>query len=718
LINFDKGFIHESHEELEGEHDYLVAIAGNPNTGKSTVFNQLTGLNQHVGNWPGKTVARAEGTLEYEGNSYKLIDLPGTYSLLSNAPDEEIARNFILFGHPEVVILVVDSTCLERNLNLVLQVQEISDSVVICLNLMDEAARKGIKIDVEQISNDLKVPVVPTVANKGEGLEELLKAVANVAHRKTYLSPYKFSLGSKISKAVDILIPYLEKLVEDLPNSRWVTLFLLEGDKQIWKALESGELARRAHLEETPSKPKRAELDEFYNKISEVSSSIQEPVHDIVVKSIYADAEYIASRAVKITGEASKYDWDAALDSIITSKKYGFPIMALFLIGIFWITIVGANIPSQLLANALFRIEDKLALICKSLGSPPWFEGFIVHGVFRGMSWVISVMLPPMAIFFPLFTILEDVGFLPRIAFNLDRIFKWAGAHGKQAITMSMGFGCNAAGVISCRSISSPRERLIGILTNNFVPCNGRWPTLILMATILASSLFDNNTSNLVAAVFLAIITLVGIAATFIVSAILSKTLLRGESSFFTLEMPSYRRPEILHVLYSSFIDRTAKVLVRAVIVAAPAGGIIWFLGNIYFKGNTLMMLLANWLSPLGRLIGMDGMILLAFIIALPANEIVIPTIIMGYTGASIMTEIREIAELQSLFASQGFTMVTAICLMLFCVLHFPCGTTTYTIWKETKSAKWTLLSNLIPLVVSLITCFIVAQTFYLLGLK
>jgi len=717
LINLDKKFFHESHEELEGEHDYLVAIAGNPNTGKSTVFNQLTGLNQHVGNWPGKTVARAEGTLVYEGTSYKLIDLPGTYSLLSNAPDEEIARNFILFGHPEVVVLVVDSTCLERNLNLVLQVQEISDRVIICLNLMDEAARKGIEIDVKQLSDDLNVPVIPTIANRGEGLEELVKTIARVASKKIDLLPYKFSLDPEIVKAIDKLSPHLESLIEDLPNTRWVTLFLLEGDNQIWKALESGELARRAHLKQTPDKPRREELVILFNKMKEISAAIQEPIHDIVVKSIYADAEDIASRTIIQTSKPSKKDVDTKIDEIITSKKYGFPIMALFLVGIFWITIVGANVPSQLLADSLFWIEDRLAYTFQSLGSPSWIEGIIVHGVFRGMSWVISVMLPPMAIFFPLFTILEDVGFLPRIAFNLDRVFKWAGANGKQAITMSMGFGCNAAGVISCRSISSPRERLIGIITNNFVPCNGRWPTLILMATILSSTVYDDNSSFL-AAIFLATITLVGIAATFIVSAILSKTLLQGESSFFTLEMPPYRRPEILHVLYSSFIDRTAKVLIRAVIVAAPAGGIIWILGNIYFKGGTLMMGLANWLSPFGKSIGMDGMILLAFIIALPANEIVIPTIIMGYTGASVMTEIHEIVELQNLFVSQGFTIVTAICLMLFSVLHFPCGTTTYTIWKETKSVKWTLLSNLLPLIVSLITCFIVAQSFYLVGFK
>jgi ferrous iron transport protein B len=706
----------ESHEDLEKGHDYLVALAGNPNTGKSTVFNHLTGLKQHVGNWPGKTVARAEGTLEYEGNRYKLIDLPGTYSLLSNAVDEEIARNFILFGHPEVVILVVDSTSLERNLNLVLQVLEITDRVVICLNLVDEAKRKGIEINVDQLSHDLGVPVISTIANRGEGLNALIDAVADVASGRTQTSPHHFSLQSEIRNAVDKVAPSLETLVEGLPNSRWVTLFLLAGDARIKETLETGELARRAHINETVVKPTPSALNALYDLIEEASSTIRGPIHDDIVTSIYTDSEAIASNAIRHTEKGAKHDLDAAIDRIITSRKLGFPIMALFLIGLFWITIIGANIPSQLLANSLFWVEEHLASMFKSVGSPLWLEGFLIHGVYRGMAWVVSVMLPPMAIFFPLFTILEDVGFLPRVAFNLDRLFQWAGAHGKQAITMCMGFGCNAAGIISCRSISSPRERLIAILTNNFVPCNGRWPTLILMTTIFVAGIFPAGMPSLLAAIILAVVTLVGIVATFVVSALLSKTMLKGESSFFTLEMPSYRRPQFLHVLYSSFVDRTIKVLSRAVIVAAPAGGIIWILGNVHIGGNTLMAALAGGFAPLGRLIGLDGMILLAFIIALPANEIVIPTIIMGYTGASVMTEIASMVELRMLFAAQGFTIVTAVCLMLFSVLHFPCGTATYTIWKETGSVKWTILSNLIPLIVAFITCFIVAQFASLLG--
>jgi ferrous iron transport protein B len=384
--------------------------------------------------------------------------------------------------------------------------------------------------------------------------------------------------------------------------------------------------------------------------------------------------------------------------------------MFVLLMGIFWLTIEGANVPSQILAEGFFWVEEQLTLLFRWFGISSWIEGVLVHGTFRGLAWVVSVMLPPMAIFFPLFTILEDVGYLARIAFNMDRFFKWGGSHGKQAITMVMGFGCNAAGVISCRSINSPRERLIAIVTNNFVPCNGRWPLLILMATVFVAATFPPTISSLIASFTMVIITLIGILVTFLVSAFLSRTLLKGESSFFVLEMPSYRRPQVLRVLYTSLIDRTIKVLYRAVLWAAPAGAVIWILGNTYFGGQSLMATLASALSPIGLFIGLDGTILLAYLIAIPANEIVIPTMIMSYMGTSMMVELESITALRTLFEAQGFSIITAISLMLFSLLHYPCATTTHTIWKETGSIKWTLLSNIIPLMIAFSVCFITTQ--------
>jgi ferrous iron transport protein B len=703
---------------LEKGHDYLVALAGNPNTGKSTVFNALTGLHQHVGNWPGKTVARAEGSFTYMGKRYKLIDLPGTYSLLSTATDEDIARNFLLFGHPEVVVVVVNSTILERNLNLVLQVLEISNRVVICLNLVDEAARKGIKVDAEQLSLDLGVPVVPTVANVGKGLNDLAQAIAGVASGTIPTSPRRFALKAEIRKALDEVTPHVKRVIGDVPNIRWITMRLLEGDARIRQTLENGKLVSLTRLNQDVSvvaTPKDAELKALFNRVQVAVSRIQESFHDYIVSSIYADAEVIASTAVS-KAEGQKSDRDAKIDRILTSRILGFPIMVALLMGVFWITIEGANIPSQLLAEGLFLLEGQFTSLFRWFGAPAWIEGLLVHGTYRGLAWVVSVMLPPMAIFFPLFTLLEDVGYLPRVAFNIDRFFKWAGAHGKQTITMCMGFGCNAAGVISCRSIGSPRERLIATLTNNFAPCNGRWPTLILMATVFIATAFPPAISSVMASFAMVTITLIGILATFIVSALLSRTLLKGEESFFTLELPSYRRPQVLRVIYTSLIDRTIKVLYRAIIWAAPAGAVTWILGNVYISGETLMTHIASILSPIGLLIGLDGIILLAYIIALPANEIVIPTIIMGYTGASMMIELESMVELNALFTAQGFTVITAISLMLFSVLHYPCATTTHTIWNETKSAKWTLLSNLIPLAVALLVCFVFTQSAHILG--
>jgi len=417
-----------------------------------------------------------------------------------------------------------------------------------------------------------------------------------------------------------------------------------------------------------------------------------------VVSSIYAEVERVSRRAVRTIG-TSGTDLDQRIDHIVTSRWLGLPLMVLLLAVVFWLTITGANVPSAMLADALFAVEDWAAALSASIGVPGWLVGFVWHGVFRGLAWVISVMLPPMAIFFPLFTLLEDLGYLPRVAFNLDFLFRRAGAHGKQALTMAMGFGCNAAGVIATRIIDSPRERLVAILTNNFVPCNGRFPTLILLATVFVASAFPPAVASLVAAGSVVAIVLLGVAFTLVVSWLLSRTVLKGEASAFTLELPPYRRPGVLRILYTSLIDRTMFVLWRAMQTAAPAGAVIWVLANVSVGDQSLAQVVAAGLQPLGRLMGLDGVILLAYIIAIPANEIVVPTMMMVYMAEGMMIDVPSVDALRALLVNQhGWTLLTAVNLMLFSLLHNPCATTVMTIYRETLSAKWAAVGALLPL--------------------
>jgi ferrous iron transport protein B len=446
------------------------------------------------------------------------------------------------------------------------------------------------------------------------------------------------------------------------------------------------------------------------SRAARLRGSLSSGFRDEMVRSLYAQAERVARRAVR-TDRARAYDLDQKVDRLVTSPVFGLPIMILILAAIIWLTVIGANIPSQLLAKGLFWVEAQAAGLFDGLGIPWWITGFVWHGVFRGLAWVVSVMLPPMAIFFPCFTMLEDLGYLPRVAFNLDWLYRKSGAHGKQALTMAMGFGCNAAGVISTRIIDSPRERLIAILTNNFVPCNGRFPTLIMLGTVFVAAAFPALSTSLVAAGSVVGVVLIGVAFTLLMSWLLTKTVLRGEASAFTLELPPYRRPNVGRILYTSLIDRTIFVLWRAIQTAAPAGAAIWLLGNIYAGGTSLAQHASGLLDPLGVAIGLDGVILLAYVIAIPANEIVVPTMMMVYMGTGLMTDVPSFAALRTLLVDgHGWTMLTAVNLMLFSLLHNPCATTIMTIYKETKSKKWAALSVVITLGAAFLVTFVTAS--------
>jgi len=688
----------------------IIALAGNPNVGKSTVFNNLTGLNQHTGNWPGKTVTNATGKCIHKNKEFILVDIPGTYSLMANSVEEEVARDFICFGNPDATIVIVDATCLERNLNLVLQTLEITNNVVVCVNLMDEAKRKGIIIDTKKLSSILGIPVIGTSATKGKGLEELMDSVYNLTFTKIVQTPlniqYNYILEKAITLIQNILIPTLPQTI----NTRWVSLKLLENEKTLLNSIYK---YIGFNINEKP------EISQIITDAREIliSNNIDDKLlRDEIVSTLVTKAENISKNVVSFSIE--KYNsTDRKIDSILTSKKFGIPLMILLLGIIFWITLTGANIPSEFLSKVLFWVQAKLTDFFLWLGTPIWVEGILVQGMYRTLAWVISVMLPPMAIFFPLFTLLEDLGYLPRVAFNLDNFFKKSSACGKQALTMCMGFGCNAAGIIGCRIIDSPRERLIAIITNNFVPCNGRFPTLIAIITMFFAGMFAGPFQSVISTIILTSVILLGIFMTLIISRILSMTILKGVPSSFTLELPPYRKPQIGKIIIRSILDRTLFVLGRAVIVAAPAGIIIWFMANINIEGISLLTHCATFLNPFAHLIGLDGYILMAFILGFPANEIVIPIIIMSYTATGSILNLDSLAELHNLLITNGWTWCTAVCVMLFSLMHWPCSTTCLTINKETQSLKWTFISFLVPTITGITICFLFTTTVRLLGL-
>lgn len=676
-----------------------VALAGNPNVGKSTLFNSLTGMHMHTGNWAGKTVSVATCDIESGKKIYSVADIPGTYSLLSHSHEEEVARNYICFGGADITVAVCDATSLEHSLGLVLQILEVTDNLIVCVNLVDEAERAGIKIDTDALSRALGVPVIPTVARKRGSLKKLiyeldgysLSGASGVRHKVTY--------PEKIEHAAYMVERAILKYDTGGVPHFWVAMRLIEGDLDMNYEIYSNFGISNCDKDVADAVARAREY--LFDAGIDADG-----YKDAVVGAIIEDAEKIAVSAVKREKGGAR-ERERKLDRILTGKFTAFPIMLLLLGLVLYITMFLANYPSEALTRLFVYLEGKLVLLFELLGAPLWLTDALILGVYRTLSRVVAVMLPPMAIFFPMFTLLEDSGYLPRVAYNLDRPFAVCGACGKQALTMCMGLGCNAVGICGARIIDSKRERLLAILTNSFIPCNGRLPMLVSVISVTFLIFLGKVPSVYIALSLLGLIVL-SILATFLVTLVLSKTILRGERSSFTVELPPYRRPEVVRVIFRSLTSRVLSVLGRAVAVAAPMGLLIFILSVIKIGDLSLIAHASAFLDPVGKIMGLDGAILLAFILGLPANEIVIPILLMIYTSGGAIGGDVGISGMADIFTANGWTLTTALSMAVFALFHWPCSTSAITVYKETKSKKITLLSVLLPTVFGFILCVII----------
>ena len=659
----------------------VMALAGNPNVGKTTLFNSLTGMRQHTGNWPGKTVGLAQGRCR--GRDVTLVDLPGTYSLLSHSPEEQVARSFLCRGLAQQVLVVCDGSTLARNLVLVLQILEITPHVTVCVNLLEEARRRGRSLDLELLSQRLGIPVYAVEARSRDSARALMDAIETSSFEA---HPAAISYPRDVERALEPIEAALPP--GPLPR-RFLALKLLEGDPELLQELE-------AYVTEGAREAAR----QAQQALEEALGPGKLP--DVFTSAALSTAQALTQGVVTQTA-APGARRDRRMDRLLTSRLLGYPMMLLLLALVFWLTIVGTNSISDGLQWLLNQGEAGLLRLFSLLKAPQWLTGLLVLGAYRTTAWVCAVMLPPMAVFFPLFTLLEDVGYLPRVAFLLDRPFALCHGCGKQALSMCMGLGCNAAGVVGCRIIDSPRERLLAILTNSLIPCNGRFPLIITLLTLF----FSHTLGSFSLALLLTGAILFAVVMTFAVTWLLSRTVLRGEPSAFALELPPYRMPQVGNVLLRSLLDRTVFVLGRALAVACPTGMLLWCLANCSVGNGNLLQWLSAALNPLGHALGLDGVLLLSFLLGFPANEIVLPIALMTYQAQGALTPL-DLGSLLPILLSQGWTARRAVCMLLFTLFHWPCSTTLLTVRKETGSPLWTTLAFLVPTAVGAALCWVV----------